>query len=330
MAVSVFEVQGREQSRTKVSQPMEQGGVTRRKYRIEESDGDADLTEAAARSALYLQTPNMVDNMFRDTMQVTEIAPGQYEGDVTYAILSIDGGNKKDLRMEPGEYRVRLNAGTITKRVTHGKTRSVGFPPIPTGDVGQNGEVLYSPTETYPGTWDRTRGAVGIEVNGDNYSVEGIDIPIATLEMAITIARNSARLAHTNFWKDIARMTGKLNPAQFMGFEPGEVMFMGGTTEVSSKHFAAAYKQYNDAQVMEVTYEFAMSENLRNFPMSQIYDDAAPPHVIPFKGGWDLVDVRTRPMGNRRWETIIPVIEAVKVVQVHDTSKIDFNDIWRP
>lgn len=94
-----------------------------------------------------------------------------------------------------------------------------------------------------------------IGVNGDN--VEGCEIIIPALRIDVTF-RHPYGVVTINHAKTLARLTGKTNSASFLGFDAGEVLFLGARGQDGSEAEA------------EVTYGFAMSENATGLNIGDI------------------------------------------------------------
>lgn len=88
------------------------------------------------------------------------------------------------------------------------------------------------------------KGAIG--VHGDE--VDGAEIVIPALVINVNF-KHPAGVLNIARAKQLARWTGKVNDAQFLTFEAGEVLFLG-----------ARGRNGSDSKV-DVTYRFAMSEN---------------------------------------------------------------------
>lgn len=88
------------------------------------------------------------------------------------------------------------------------------------------------------------KGAIG--VHGDE--VDGAEIVIPALRINVNFKHPAGVLSMTRV-KQLARWTGKVNSASFMGFDAGEVLFLG-----------ARGRNGSDA-ACDVSYNFAMSEN---------------------------------------------------------------------
>lgn len=106
-------------------------------------------------------------------------------------------------------------------------------------------------------------GAIG--VHGDE--VDGVDVTIPALKISATF-RHPAGVITLAQIKALARATGMVGSAPFLTFQPGEVLFLGCTGSDGT-----------DAEA-EITYQFAMSENLQNQLIGGI--------TVVEKQGWDV------------------------------------------
>lgn len=87
-------------------------------------------------------------------------------------------------------------------------------------------------------------GAIGVD--GDNVNGCEIVIPVLNINVHFSHPKGVVTLPHA---KKVANLTGKVNSTKFLTFDPGEVLFLGGSGSDGS-----------DAPA-QVTYRFAMSPN---------------------------------------------------------------------
>ena len=82
----------------------------------------------------------------------------------------------------------------------------------------------------------------------------------------------------TQFKKNIAEMTGRMNSMLFRGYEPGEVLFLG----------ASGQRQGDDPEDMwSITYNFAVSLNQSYIAIGDL--------TVSYKRGWDYLWAQYKP-----------------------------------
>ena len=113
------------------------------------------------------------------------------------------------------------------------------------------------------------KGAINVTPDG----VQGVDIATGAFTWTETYSyesddpRLSAAYRHT-----LSELTATVNNAAFRGYEAGEVLFVGAQATNSGTN------------IIEVTYNFAVSKNEENIIIGDI--------TVPFKKGWDYLWVQ--------------------------------------
>lgn len=139
-----------------------------------------------------------------------------------------------------------------------------------------NRKVSIATTNSYKATGEPDdppdyKGAIDVQDDGQ---VNGADVVIPALKLNAHFKHPVAVITLPQI-RAIARMAGTVNSATFLGFEAGEVLFLGATGSEGT-----------DSET-EVTYQFACSENL--------VDGTIGPFTHINKGGWDYVWVKFHP-----------------------------------
>ena len=88
--------------------------------------------------------------------------------------------------------------------------------------------------------------------NGEEADYAGVDVPDANIQLTLTVKRKMSDLG-TNWQRNIAKVTGKVNSKSFRGWQPGEVLFEG--VSLSGKE--------SDENV-SVSYNFSIRCNEKN------------------------------------------------------------------
>lgn len=104
-------------------------------------------------------------------------------------------------------------------------------------------------------------------INVQEGKAEGTEIVIPTLKLNVQFKHPLGVITPTMI-KNLARLTGKVNDSTFLGFDAGEVLFLGCTGSEGT-----------DVET-EISYQFAASENLQNQLIGGI--------TVTEKQGWDV------------------------------------------
>jgi hypothetical protein len=160
--------------------------------------------------------------LYRNNIQVEEQGYGLYYVGVTY-------GEKKN---EVGAYRFSGSTTGGTLHITHSRET-----------VGK-----------YP---DTARGHnQAIDLGKDNVP-RGTDVVVPALKLSYNF-RHPAGEVNEEFARNLGRITGSCNEDTWHGFEPGEVLLLGGD-----------FSDGTDAEA-EVTYHVACEENLQDLVIGAI------------------------------------------------------------
>lgn len=159
-----------------------------------------------------------------------------------YEITAPYGRRKR----EPGAYQITVDQTGGTVHVTAG-TRIAVYGSFPEDNGGLIG------------------------VDGDN--VNGVDIPVEETKINVQF-RHPQGILNRNYIRATGRLVGFPNNDSFLGYEPGEVLYLGGQfTETDTEATAQ--------------YSFAISYNQTNFQVGGI--------TVTEKKGWDVLSPSYRP-----------------------------------
>ena len=138
------------------------------------------------------------------------------------------------------------------------------------------------------------KGAIGVSDN----NVSGVDIVVPNLNLTIT-QTFPREMVTIGYMADLAYLTGKVNGGWFLGFAPGEVLFMGAGGSDSTID-------------IDVTFKFAICGSRRDFYVGDIY--------VPAKYGWEYMWVRYADEVASDGGSIVKVPSAVYIEQVYETA----------
>lgn len=196
--------------------------------------------------------------LYRQDMQVHEHVYARY-----YEI-SVPYGKKKK---ESGAYTLSVDQTGGTVNVTAGK-RIAGYGPA--ADEVDNG------------------GLIGVD--GDE--VRGTEIPVEESKISVSFRHPEAALKRS-YVIAVGRLVGYVNNDDFLGYEKGEVRYLGGNFTESESEATA-------------NYSFAISYNRKNFEVGDI--------TVVEKYGWDVLS---------------PTYKTV-VEDDHEVKKLAYIEIIRP
>ena len=183
--------------------------------------------------------------IYRQPVEVEELADNFWLGNATY--VSTKGLGEEDI--PPDTYSFDTTGGT--QHITNSNH-----------------------TDRYgPGNLPDFKGAIGVTDN----SVQGVDILVAGYKFGKTVSKDN-KILTPQYLVALARLTTKVNDAPFLGFEAGEVLFLGATGSI---------EQINGINVegrSDITMQFSANPNRENYKVGDI--------TVAKKKGWDYQWVR--------------------------------------
>jgi len=169
----------------------------------------------------------------------------------------IRGGNllvRKDIRKDPagwGQYRITVPYGLRDKIDVPSGSFTFSFD---TTGATIKIKAAKEHIASYPDDGDWHKGAIGVKEDGD---VEGADIIIPALKLTYSF-KHPAGVVDEAFARYIASITGRVNLNGWRGYQPGELLFAGGSGSDGS-----------DAEA-DVAYQFIASGNEDNLSIGDI------------------------------------------------------------
>lgn len=186
----------------------------------------------------YPTYPTDMGTLFWNSIQIHESHYAQkYEISVTYSPL-----NK-----QTGTYQITLDQAVGNVHVVAGR-RIAGYDG--TGTCPDNGGTFF-----------------------DGQKVTGTDIPVAEDSLSISY-RHPQGMLNAAYLRATGRLRGYPNADTFLGYEPGEIMYLGGP------------KTQTDCEASAV-YNFAVSYNETNFDVAGV--------TIAEKKGFDVISPTWEP-----------------------------------
>lgn len=218
--------------------------------------------EGAARSAAMSTAPLMWDSkIFRDI--VTErIGPTKWLCKANY--------DDQEEDLDVGEWRMSFDTTGGTVRQT-----------------------LALEERRYPGTTPDQKCAINV-IDG---KVQGIDVPVGSLKITVTFRMPRTTIT-IPYIRALAAVVGKTNAHAFIGFEPGELLFLGATGAQGTKVDPT------------IDFHFLCGENLTDITLGEITAITKGAHEHLWTMFRDAIDE----------ESIVQMPEAVIVDRIHRSA----------
>ena len=208
--------------------------------------------------------------LIRQSIKVKPEGAGLYRASVEYGPED-DPKSQKDFEPLEWKYSFDTTGGKHKKSISE-ETRSKQW--------------AYSMTHDAPDL----KGAI----NFDGKKVNGVDVVVPNLEFSLTVFFAPAAVT-VAFVQELARKTGRTNSDQWLGFEPGELLFMGATGDGTIPTIRG-----QRVKPVPVSLKFAASENRDDLVVG------SNPAKIK-KRGWDYFWVRYERMENNGLDYPVPV-----------------------
>jgi hypothetical protein len=222
-------------------------------YVVEGTSDEVAVTFAV----LNVTTPTVQgyqSELIRRPFRLQEVGYQTWHVDVKYdKTESSGGGGGEGGEPQPLSFKIGWDTTGETTKVTLSK-----------GVVFSGGDV----PDNYP------------VIGWDGKKVNGVDVPVAALVLTADVwyHPNAIGPAIVKFW---ASYTPSVNADSWLGFDPGELLYVGNNGEETFS-FTAQGRQLT---LVPVRYKFIASQNI-NQPFS-IGDELQ----VPGKLGWDYLDV---------------------------------------
>lgn len=143
-------------------------------------------------------------------------------------------------------------------------------------------------------------------IGWDGKKVNGVEIVVPKLEFDITAYYPPASVT-TAFMRQLARNTGRTNAAAWLGFEAGELLYLGSTGD-GDVPLASGTR----VKPLPLVHKFAASENVTNLVVGPI--------TVPAKKGFEYLWVRYKQIESPDATNIVPRPTHVYVERVYETA----------
>jgi len=214
--------------------------------------------EASALARVEMQSPVAVavglNFAIRQSVRVKPLGAGLYEATVEYGP---EDDEKSDKPLDPLEWKYSFDTTGGKHKLSIAKQ-----------------EVKRQWARSISNDAPDLKGAI----NFDGKKVAGVDVVVPNLEFTLTVFYNPAAVTVT-FVQELARKTGRMNSDLWLGFEPGEVLFLGARGDGTLPTIRG-----QRVKPVPIQLSFAASENRS----VTIGDNPTP----LFKKGWDYLWVR--------------------------------------
>lgn len=229
--------------------------------------------EASALALVELQAPLAVavgiNVAIRQQVKIKPLGAGLYEATVEYGP---EDDPKSDKPLEPGEWKYSFDT---------------------TG--GKHKLSISKATRARQWAWSMSNDAPDLKgaINFDGKKVAGVDVVVSNLEFSITVIYNPAAVT-VAFVQELARKTGRMNNDVWLGFDPGEVLFLGARGDGTLPTVRG-----QRVKPVPIQFSFAASENR---------DVVIGSNPAPLKKrGWDYLWVRYERVENAGLDYPVPV-----------------------
>jgi len=205
-------------------------GTSQREYTIWGSYDPDDIEAYAIALAPEYDGRGLV----RDKISVDSIGGGNWKCTVDYVHPD---SNDQQRELDVGEYEFSFDTGggNITRTVSYGTTK-----------YAKSGETAPD-----------FKGAIGVIKEANETRIEGVQVGVPSLKFQIR-KRQPRTSISLEYVRTLKSMTFKKNDATFLGFEAGELLFIGATGREGTE---------TDP---EVTYHFIASDNADNITVGDI------------------------------------------------------------
>ena len=187
--------------------------------------------------------------------------------------------------LNPGPYEVTGGSNPYTLDGSPGNVGVVG------GAWG-----AYSATGGSGGSAPDTNNVIGLTLNG----VAGTEIIVATEEFTVSGTIAPFDMSLKQQWK---ALVGTINQDPFWGYDVGEVLYMGATIQTT------------DGKQFRISHKFSAQPSGYNIVITPLI-------IIPFKQGWDFLDVLYMPGTSGNLPVQIPVAAYVRQVYAYGDFSI--------
>lgn len=234
--------------------------------------GAGSSTEATAHLALVVPVAVAfgLEVLVRQSIKVKPEGAGLYRAAVTYGP---EDDEKSEKKFEPLEWKYSFD----TTGGKHKKSIS---------EATRSKQWAYSMSHDAPDL----KGAI----NFDGKKVNGVEVIVPNLEFSLTVFY-APQAVTVSFVQELSRKTGRMNSDTFLGFAPGELLFMGARGD-------GTVPTVNGQRVkpVPIVFLFAASENRDDLVIG------SNPAAIT-KRGWDYLWVRYERMENNGLDYPVPV-----------------------
>ena len=216
--------------------------------------------------------------------------------------LQFESLNRQNIQIEPVTQDENNPDGSYWRGTVNYDTR-----PLPedkylvprfsfdTGGGSQHITQAISTIGVYPPGAPNFKGAIGVEEK----DVKGVDITVPNLNVSVT-QTFPKEMVTTGYMAHLSLLSGKVNGDFFLGFAPGEVLFLG------------AAGSDDDATDCEISFKFSMSPNRYFFYIGDIY--------VESKWGWEYMWVRYIDEVDDANGCVVKVPASVYIEQVYDLA----------
>ena len=214
------------------------------------TEGDA-LAAALTQASPILSAGGFTLQISRT--RVKQLGPDAWCVTVDYEPLDEDD-DKNQPNPEPGTWKFSWNTAGGTHKITQAE---------------KDCETRYQESP-----WNPAPDLKGV-IGWDGKKAAGTDIVVPKLEFSITLYKSPAEV-NMNLVKNLARNTGKTNKTAWLGFDAGELLFLGSRGDAD-----LATMKGQRVKPVSIQLDFAASENTTDIKIGEI--------TVASKKGWQYL-----------------------------------------
>jgi hypothetical protein len=245
---------------------------------IADGEDDSGLVWSYALGRTPIFVPTTADILYRQDIRVSPLGYKLYEVTVPYGPAN----------REVGSYHINFDTTGATVNVKVAREHLGSYPP------STNYDGSSAPANPH-------LGAIGKKLDGE---VEGVDIVVPALKLNVAFKHPQGVITIAQI-KNLASVTGQVSANPFLGFDAGELLYLGSVGSEGS-----------DCET-EVAYQFAGSANNSSLTFGAITDVVKP--------GWAYAWVDFLETINSGGEAVT-IHKRVNVERVYDA--VDFAGVF--
>jgi len=246
--------------------------------------------DGAGSSFTYTYVVLGTGNVTTATGTVAAVAPLFYLADDSQILVRQEFIPKV---VGPTSWEIGVRYGTEDDRKSH-EVPEAGFWRFSFDTTGGTHKITQSLETIHRVEADPADPAPDLKqaIGWDGKRVNGVDVVVPKLEFDITAYYAPATIT-AGYMKDLARKTGRTNDGAWLGFDEGEILYMGSTGD-GDVPLACGPR----VKPIPIVHKFAASENVTDLAVGDM--------TVPSKKGFEYLWVRYKQIESDDTTNIIP------------------------